>query len=427
MNIKNRMIIIGLDGVPYSLLKDLSEKGVMPNTNTIIKNGVFKQMASSIPEISPVAWSSLITGNNPAEHGIFGFTDFDQGTYKISYPNYNNLQKPSLWDTSQSRSIIINVPSTYPAKELNGVHISGFVSMDLDSAVYPKSLLPKLKEFDYRTDVDSSKAHTSIDLFLHDLDMTLNSRIDAFRFLWEYENWQTFMIVFTETDRLFHFLWDAYEDENHIFRNQFLAVFRNIDNIIGEILGNIWHNDLLIILSDHGFERLDKDIYINHLLEREGFLNTHGLKDSDLTNIDYSTLAFALDPARIYVNLQGKYPCGSVQESNRDGVIQDLHDLFKSFEHEGKPVIKDVFRKEEIYHGPLLERAPDLVLVGNEGFNLKAKITSPSLANKDIFTGKHSHHNAFLLINDATWAQLIPDNLTLFDVFRIIRDGFLMY
>ncbi|MFC2001782.1 alkaline phosphatase family protein, partial [Chloroflexota bacterium] len=51
------MVIIGIDGMPYHLIRDLSQHDVMPNTRAIIEKGVFKQMESSIPELSSVAWS----------------------------------------------------------------------------------------------------------------------------------------------------------------------------------------------------------------------------------------------------------------------------------------------------------------------------------------------------------------------------------
>jgi len=222
-----RLVIIGLDGVPYRLLKDLSENDIMPHTRSIMENGVFRKMTSSIPEISSVAWSSIITGKNPAGHGIFGFTDFPEGTYRLSFPNFNNLKAPAFWkEDSSRRSVIINVPATYPASRLNGVHISGFVALDLERSTYPVSLVPKLKELDYRVDVDSSKAHKSTDLFLKDLDRALQARIEAYRYLWDKGDRNTFMLVFTGTDRLSHFLWDAYEDESHPYHSQFLDHFR---------------------------------------------------------------------------------------------------------------------------------------------------------------------------------------------------------
>lgn len=418
----NRIVIIGLDGVPYRLLKDLAESGVMPNTRSIIENGVFRQMESTIPEISSVAWSSIITGKNPAEHGIFGFTDFPEGTYRLSFPNFNNLKALPFWKKDNSgRSVIINVPSTFPASEMNGVHISGFVALDLERSTYPSSLVPRLKELNYQVDVDSSKAHQSLELFLTDLDRTLKARKAVYQYLWKKADWQTFMLVFTGTDRLMHFLWNAYEDSLHKYHAKFLDHFRQIDEIIGEISNNIKDDDSLIMLSDHGFESLDKNVNINYLLQQIGFLKLKQGSNKNFSDIDFGTKAFALNPARIYINLKDKYPCGSVYTEEVDEVSKQLFDAFDELEVEDRKVIKKVYYKNEVFKGPFINQAPDLVLVGEKGFNLKANIKAESLYEKNIFTGKHTQHDAFLLVKDFSNAGIMPDNPSVFDVLSVMK------
>ncbi len=417
-----RRIIIGIDGAPYSLIRDLSEKDVMKNTKSLMDKGIFKQMESSIPEISSVAWSSIITGKNPAEHGIFGFTDIPVGTYRLSFPNFNNLKAKPFWMREDiGRSIIINVPSTFPVKSLNGIHISGFVSLGLERSVYPKSLIPKLNELNYQIDVDSSKAHKSIELFLNDLDKTLKARIDTYRYLWEKEIWQNFMLVFTGTDRLSHFLWNAYKDEDHIYHQVFLDHFRKIDEVIGKIYNRLYEEDLLILLSDHGFGLLEREVNINFLLRENGFLKLKPEAKRDFADIDYGTKAFALDPARIYVNLKNKYPKGSVDEKEYDKVIEELIDIFNNLKLEGKKVIRNIFRKEEIYHGPYMNQSPDLLLIPNSGFDLKANIGADKLYSKGIFTGKHTQHDAFLLVNHRFDKDIIPEKPSVYGICKIIE------
>jgi len=416
-----RTVIIGLDGVPFRLIEEFSKNGTMPNVGRLIKDGIFRQMSSSIPEVSSVAWTSILTGKNPAHHGIFGFTDLACNTYRLSFPNFNNLKTPCFWEEdSNVKHIIINVPSTYPARSLNGVLISGFVALRLEQAVFPDSLIPQLEEISYRIDVDSQKAHQSLDLFLRDLDKALDTRISAYRHLWQ-QSWQTFMLVFTGTDRLSHFLWDAYEDKNHKYRLAFLNHFRRVDKIIGEIAGNLEITDSIILLSDHGFELLEKDVYINSILKKGRFLK---LKDSSRPNfnqIDFETKAFALDPARIYVNIKDKYPCGSVSIQDKNKVLNELEGTFESLKTNGRKVIRRIFRKEEIYIGPLIDRAPDLVLVPNEGFNLKAGINAREFYGKGIFTGKHTQHDAFLLVKSPCTGDVVPDNPSVFDIVSIIN------
>jgi len=418
----SKTVIIGMDGVPFDLLNDLAESGVMPNTASLIAKGTFKKMQSSIPEVSSVAWSSIITGRNPAEHGIYGFMDLCPNSYKIRFPNYSDLKASPFWDQWQGKSVIINVPSTYPVREMNGVHISGFVSIDLQKSVYPSSLIPKLKELNYRLDVDSQKAHQSMDDFLIDLDETLDARIRTYQYIWDNEDWQIFMLIFTGTDRLMHFLWEAYEDKNHKYYDAFLNHFYKIDKAIGEISGRLCEDDLLLILSDHGFERLDKEIYINFILRKEGFLKFSSSQERSLTSIDYSTKAFALDPARIYINEKGKYPQGSVDKKDSQSVAKDLEALFTSFEVDNNRVIRRVFRKEDIYSGPLSDEAPDLVLIGAPHFDLKASVKATQVSDKGIFSGKHVRDTAFLLVKDNCYKNIVPERPQVCDICKIIEN-----
>ncbi len=417
----NRVIIIGLDGVPYHLIENLSNRSAMLETEKIIEKGFFYQMESSIPEISSVAWSSIITGSNPGEHGIYGYTDIPLDTYRLSFPNFNNLKAEPFWQKNKNeKSIIINVPSTFPVKSLNGIHISGFVSLDLERSVYPQSLIPKLNELNYKIDVDSSKAHKSIDMFLDDLDQTLKSRVTAYRDLWKNKDWDTFMLVFTGTDRLSHFLWDAYEREDHKYHTAFIEHFRQIDEVIGEIADNITEDDLLVLLSDHGFELLEKDININFILRENGFFNLKPDSKRGYADIDSDTKAFALEPSRIYLNSVNKYPRGSVKENESESIIREIISIFDALESNGKKIINKIFRKEEIYSGPYPSQAPDLVLLPNKGFNLKTSLKATKLTEKNIFTGKHTQHDAFLLINKHLEKNIIPDKLTVSDVYGII-------
>jgi predicted AlkP superfamily phosphohydrolase/phosphomutase len=420
MKTKRRIIIIGLDGVPFGMLNELSSNGTMPNVGRLLSAGIFRKMESSIPEISSVAWSSVLTGSNPAEHGIFGFMDFAPDSYRIYFPNFDNLQKSPFWTNIKGESVIINVPSTYPVRKIRGVHISGFVSVDFERSVYPKELMDMLKKMDYRLDVDSEKAHQSFDLFFADLDRTLKARIEAQCYLWKHLKWKVFMLVFTGTDRLMHFLWDAYTDKTHKYHRRFLDYFNEVDAAIGEILNSANDTDEFIMLSDHGFGPLDKDVYVNHFLCRAGFLKFQNVLNPKWSHVDSSAKALALDPARIYVNLKGKYPNGSINNNEIDKVLKELEDAFNSLEIDNKKVIKKIYRKEEIYHGPLFDRAPDLILVGNDGFNLKASLRLDALHDRDIFTGKHTQDDAFLLVRSSIQENIVPMNPKVSDVKGII-------
>src|SRR5438477_230380 len=136
-------------------------------------------MRSSIPTISSVSWTGFMTGQNPGKHGIYGFTDVKPGTLTTFFPNFGSVRSETLWDVAGragKRAIVMNVPNTYPARALNGLLVSGFVAVNLERAVYPAELLPRLQRHDYRIDVDYLNADQKPEAFFADLDATLEGR-----------------------------------------------------------------------------------------------------------------------------------------------------------------------------------------------------------------------------------------------------------
>ena len=127
--------VVGLDGVPHSMLTRFMDSGVMPNLRDIVAKGRIASMSVTLPEISSVSWSSFMTGKNPGEHGIFGFTDLQEGTYKTGFPNFRDLKCDTMWDRlgqAKMKSVVINQPATYPARPIHGALVSGFVAVQLE-------------------------------------------------------------------------------------------------------------------------------------------------------------------------------------------------------------------------------------------------------------------------------------------------------
>lgn len=398
---QGRKIIIGLDGVPYSLIQKYTSNGLMPNLRELIDESQFVQMHSSIPDVSSVAWSSIITGKNPGEHGIFGFTELDPDSYQYRFPNFNDLKASPFWE--EKKAVIINVPQTYPAKPLNGVLISGFIALELEKAVYPASLISNLEKIDYRLDVDADLAHQSMDLFFQDLNITLKNRIKCIDFLWENEPWDLFMPVFTETDRINHFIFDAFEDGDHPYVDVFKELYRMIDRQIGKLISKTCDNDTIIVHSDHGFCKLDYEIYVNKLLEREGFLKFKTRPPKTVEDIDTKKSdAFVIDPGRIYINSRDRFPNGKISVSDKEKVQNDLISFFSSEEFKSKKIVDKIFLNEEIFKGEYSRNGPDMVILGNNGFDLKGfglegLASGDSYYGKRIFSGMHSPDNAFII------------------------------
>jgi len=395
-----RAIVIGLDGTPYTLLRRFVDEGIMPNAARLIGCGTLLQMDTSIPDISSVAWTSFMTGANPGRHGIYGFLDLVPGSYKIYFPNSKHIKSNKLWDAvSQAgrRSVVINVPSTYPAQPLNGILVAGFVAVDLNKATYPKELVPALREMDYRIDVDARKVQQSHDALMEDILKTLERRIEVLLHLFDKEQWDLFVGVITETDRLQHFFMDAAPEPGHKYHTAFVEFYQKVDGFLGEIASRL-RGETLFIMSDHGFTPIVKQVYVNRWLADHGYLK---FKDNPKTIEDLAegSAAFALDPGRIYINTRGKYPYGCVDLAGTSRLAQEIKQGLLQITDAGLPVIKAVYVRDELYSGPCIDTAPDLCLQSLYGYDLKGAVNKRELMDREVFTGMHTQDDAVFYVN----------------------------
>ena len=398
----NQVVVLGIDGVPYSLLKRFISEGIMPNLASLSKEGTLTDMSASIPEVSSTSWSTFMTGVNPGKHGIYGFMELQNGSYKWRFPNANDIKSETLWDIAgrnNKKSIVINVPSTYPAREMKGILTAGFVALDLKKATYPDSAYNYLKSIGYRMDVDTRKAQESASALADDIDKAFAIRKKAILHFLDSRDWDLFISVITESDRLHHYLWVALDDVAHPQHNFFVNFYRKLDLFIGEIIARLGHDTSFIIISDHGFTTIKKEVYLNAWLKDQGYLSFMKEKPESFEDITSESKVFVLDPSRFYIHAKGKYPRGSVASNDYDNLRQQLKDDLLSLSIDGEQVIKKVLFKEELYSGNMYQDAPDLVALSNEGFDLKGAINKTQISGNSFLTGGHTRENAVFFIN----------------------------
>jgi len=424
---QKRVCVIGLDGVPFGLLQEFARTGVMSTVGRIIDSGRLHKMKAGLPEISAVSWTDFMTGTNSGTHGIFGFTDFKPKSYDIRFPNFSDVKAPTIWDKLGEmglRSIVINQPSTYPARPLQGVLISGFVAVDLAKAVWPASLKETLEQSGYQIDIDTQKSRESPNFLWQELIKTFMGRQKAFNLFWETE-WDYFEFVLTGTDRLHHFLWNAVVNPEHPHHQNVLEYYRQIDRLINKIYVSFRKTDgdeeNIFFLSDHGFTGIIQEVYLNAWLEKEKFLKFVKPPPAELADISPKTVAFALDPSRIYLNYAGRFPNGSVKAGEAKAIRAEIAGRLETLVYEGKKVVRKVFLGKDIYSGPLASRGPDLVVLAEPGFDLKG-----SVKRREIFgrtpglQGMHTWDDAFFLAKK----DFGPD-LAIADTTKIILDRYL--
>jgi len=118
--------------------------------------------------------------------------------------------------------------------------------------------------------------------------------------------------------------------------------------------------------------------------------------------------------------LSGCCGCWLIDIGRPSRVLAELEQVFANLQIDGRKVIRDIYRKEQLYTGPCFDNAPDMVLVAAEGFNLKANAKAAQLADKGIFTGKHTQDTAFLLAKGCD-ENIIPAEPAVWDIKQIIE------
>lgn len=426
---QNRVIVLGIDGVPYSLLARFIDSGIMPNLAKVTAGGTLSPMTASIPEVSSTSWSTFMTGVNPGRHGIYGFTEVQKNTYKWKFPNADDLKSATLWDIAGKngrRSVVLNVPSTYPARELKGVLTSGFVSLDLKKATYPDSAYEYLKSIGYKMDVDTQKARESSAALADNIKTTFDIRKKAILHFLNEDDWDLFIGVVTETDRLHHYLWAALDDEGHAVHSFFLDFYRDVDALIGEMHKKAGDEIPFIILSDHGFTTIKKEIYLNSWLKERGYLKFTKETPDSFETMHSESRVFALDPARFYIHSKDKYSRGCVDAGEYEGLRNKLKHELLSLEVDGEKVIKEVLFKEEAYSGALVADAPDLVALPHKGYDLKSAINKTEISGMGHFTGGHTRDDATFFINrkiDVSDINIVDVGPTIISLLGIDEKG----
>lgn len=421
---EQKVFVIGIDGAPYTLMKEYAEAGILPNIGSILSSGfTLNQMDATIPDVSSTSWASFMTGVNPGEHGIYGFMELKEGSYRMSFPSFDNVLAPTVWEmlggtagakTSTLferrggsinrgvRSIVLNVPQTFPARPMNGVLTAGFVCPDFRKGTYPEAAYGYLSSIGYMPDIDAAKAADKPEEFFDDAFLALKKRVEAFEHYLDEPDWGLFIGVITETDRIHHFFFDAARDASHRYHERFVAFYREMDSAIGRLFERFMTKTggkgFFMTMSDHGFTPIKKEVYVNAWLRANNFLSLNSGKEY-YEQVEDGSRAFAMDPARIYINAEGKYPTGGVREADRERIAAEIRSGLEAMtDTDGSKVIKRVYDNRELYSGPAARRGPDLVCVANDGYDLKGNLKKSEVFGRTHFMGMHTRHDAHCIL-----------------------------
>jgi len=410
-----KLAVIGLDGATFDLILPWVESGDLPTFRRLLAQGASGLLRSTIHPLSPQAWSTFITGKNAAKHGVFDFLVKRAGSYQFALTHGGFRRGASLWQIlSQAgkRVVVVNVPFTYPPEPVNGAMISGFDAPRADST------------FCYPADLYRQVAAVVGNYYLHEmypvgyrkteyedvLRRAIENRVQVTRYFLERYEWDFYMIVINATDLVQHLFWAEMENPHSPFRHVIRHVYQAVDSALEKIWAMMGDEVTLLIMSDHGAGPIHKSFYLNEWLRQHGWLTYHrqtaagrrlaskwadvgrvaikrhlprpakdwlkqhlpGFRNQveswiQTSEIDWRrTRAFAGGKfGDIYLNVRGREPQGIVEPGKkRDKLLREIVAALLDLQDPdtGEAVVEHVHRREELYDGPFLDRAPDLIV-----------------------------------------------------------------
>lgn len=263
-------IVIGIDSVPWNYIKPLMDAHELPVISELIKKGSYGTLKSTIPPLSPLAWSSFLTGMRPENHSIIDWWHVEEDVTSIRVKTSKDRTAPVVWNylNAKGKKVgVINIPITSPVSELDGFIISSFDSSGaLGERCWPSKLEKSIiKRFD-----DSILSFPSASIILQESQQAYerayikHERIRtalALHYSKEY-NIDVLIINFSIIDHFNHHV-DSMDAINR--------AIKAVDDCIGQFI-NDYPDANYLIISDHGAQRTEGGVLINNWLIDKGYL-----------------------------------------------------------------------------------------------------------------------------------------------------------
>ena len=291
---ERRALVIGIDGATQAVLTPLMRAGRVPHMTRLAESGVYGELISARPLHSPRIWNTIATGKTPTRHGILSFTfDSPKGERRLYLSRHRKV--PAIWNILSEHGLTvsaINWWNTWPPERINGVMVSDhFFPGQLSGR---ESLFragggeggPSVSPVDWEARAQQAAEATPAAVAFDnpfgergDLPdwANLESLTDVFETdrrvaqvaleISEADDPRVLLVYFPGIDRVCHFLWigmddpEKYPPEFRLSPSQMAAARAAVENyyvytdaMIGRLLEAYGDDDLVMVLSDHGFE-----------------------------------------------------------------------------------------------------------------------------------------------------------------------------
>lgn len=427
---RRKVVVFGIDGGTMSLVEPWAERGELPNLAQLLSTGSSGVLRSTIHPLTPQAWCSFLTGMNPGKHGVYDFGRRREGGYGLRLTDSADRRAPAMWSYLEEHDLttgVVNVPMTFPLEPVFGFTVSGMHSPGVEQALGPRSLMQDIQEAapDYRIDV-MSPWYSDMDDFLKDVFQMADARRRLASHLYRKYRPDLFIFVMVVVDRVCHALYKQmahpldHNKDGHAdwkYGGEVLRAYQAADRALGELLAEMDDDTVVLVMSDHGFGTLDRDVNLNQFfLEQDlmcfdvekvrprlpvvgvppgvagrtaagalwdsvkgtvpalRWLDHRAIRRGNIPRglrrweyVDWGrTVAYSQGLfGNVFINLQGREPEGCVALADYDAVRERVSRALYQLKdpEDGAPIVDHVYRREDIYSGPHLEEAPDLVVV----------------------------------------------------------------
>jgi len=282
----SKVFLFGIDGMAPDLVYKWIDE--LPNIKKIKESGVYAHLETTKPPISIVAWTSMLSGYDPGQTGIYNYVDrFYKDKISIDLVDSRNIKTDMIWDVlgKKNKKIIAQgIISANPVKPVNGIILSGILTPSFDEkALYPYSLKDELLNIcggKYMFDIAESFAYRkfSLDELIERVNKMMKGQINILKHLLQTKEWDFFAYTGMGSDRLHHRLW-SFIDSMHInykndpkYSNAIKDYYKYLDKELGEIQSILPKDTVIIICSDHGMNRLDGRVNLNDWLVDNKYL-----------------------------------------------------------------------------------------------------------------------------------------------------------
>lgn len=478
----SKIVFLGIDAMDAVIVQRLL--GSMPNLAAVVQQGCRLELRSTFPPDSDTAWASIVTGLNPARHGVVRFVDPLEKVQKIQTRLVDNasLRGRTFWDLAGAagKRVCVLFPHLgYPPWQVNGVMTARSPIAD-DVRVYPEAMtalhpevlaahpprgfpgraLPQMQQF-----VNQLRHVT-----LRDAKFGMDLLVD--------QEWDLFFIYWSTLDAVQHYFWDQFDQDapgfqqNGRFRDVIPGFYGLFDNLIGRFLDQVSEDTAIIILSDHGHGMRPRRLFnVNELLRRHGFLvsvnpkrrpgvhvrekikqalvravSRHRLgrlagramrtfprvteSFTRPSSIDWDkTIAYATDMSGIKAYSYGgihvrKSGMSEVEyESVRERIINLVREECVTDNDES--LLKFIARREKLYDGPRLASYPDILIELKYGFGLGQSIGDGRFGRSPVSTlmpGSHRGETPIFVIKALGRGLPTHRAVTMMDVAPTVLD-----